>query len=102
MTDKWADHVISAVRYNAADTHIERVRVHRDEGNRMGPAQEATRTEVVESIERGHTFATVVKGDDGKWHYGATVGIVVIRGVKYIRTDRDATPEDNLGRLPRF
>ncbi len=27
MTDKWADYLISAVRYHAAETHIEKVQV---------------------------------------------------------------------------
>ena len=38
MTDKWADYLISAVRYNAAETHIEKVRVHVDEGDKVGGA----------------------------------------------------------------
>ena len=29
---KWADFAISAVRFNAAHTHIDRVKVHTDDG----------------------------------------------------------------------
>jgi hypothetical protein len=37
MADKWADYLISAVRYDAAGTHIDKVRVHEDEGEKVGP-----------------------------------------------------------------
>ena len=102
MTEKWADYLISAVRYNDAETHIEMVRVHEDQGDRVGAPTTWERSSVVASLEAGSTFMTITKGSDGKWTPGARVGIVTVRGTKYIRTDADATPEDNLGSLPRF
>lgn len=102
MTEKWADYLISAVRYNAAETHIEMVRVHEDEGDKVGAPTTWERSSVVASLEAGYTFITITKSSDSKWTRGARVGIVTVRGTKYIRTDADATPEDNLGSLPRF
>lgn len=102
MADKWADYLISAVRYNDAETHIEKVRVRLDNGDSVGPASEWARSEVIARLEAGHSFVTIVKGSDGNWHKGATVRIVVIHGEKFIRTDADQTKEDNLGNLPRF
>jgi hypothetical protein len=101
MTDKWADYLISAVRYNAAETHIEKVRVHVDNGDSVGPASEWTRAKVIAQLEAGYSFVTILKSN-GKWQKGATVRIVVIHGEKFIRTDADQTKEDNLGSLPRF
>jgi hypothetical protein len=101
MTDKWADYLISAVRYNAAGTHIEKVRVHVDNADSVGPASEWTRSKVIAQLEAGYSFVTILKSN-GKWQKGATVRIVVIHGEKFIRTDADQTKEDNLGGLPRF
>lgn len=102
MADKWADFLISAVRYNNAETHIDKVRVHEDEGDKVGTASARERTTVVNQLEDGYTFATITEGAEGKWKLGAKVRIVTVNGTKYIRTDADATEEDNLGALPRF
>ncbi|HEY2334737.1 MAG TPA: DUF3892 domain-containing protein [Solirubrobacterales bacterium] len=102
MADKWADYLISAVRYNTAKTHIDKVEVRNDNGDSVGAPSVWNRTDVVSGLEDGDTFETITKGSDDKWNRGAAVGIVTVSGVKYIRTDADATPEDNLGSLPRF
>lgn len=102
MTDKWADYLISEVRYNGAGTHIDQVRVHEDKGEKVGPASTWERTTVVSQLEGGYTFATMTKSADEKWQFGAEVRVVTVNGTKYIRTDADATEEDNLGALPRF
>lgn len=102
MTDKWADYLISAVRYNAAETHIDKVQVRQDEGDSVGSPSTVERTTVVSRLEAGYTFVTIVKGANDKWQRGAKVRIVTVKGKKYIRTDADATEEDNLGSLPRF
>jgi len=102
MRERWADYLISAVRYNAAETHIEEVRVHDDLGDTVGPPLMIKRTTVVERLEGGYTFVTIVKSSDGSWRKGARVRVVTVRGTKFIRTDADRTAEDNLGNLPRF
>jgi hypothetical protein len=101
MADKWADYLISAVRYNDAETHIEKVKVRKDEGESVGQPSEWTRKKVIESLEAGYTFVTIFL-KDGTWKKGAKVGIVEIGDEKFIRTDSDATKEDNLEDLPRF
>jgi hypothetical protein len=35
MVDKWADYLISAVRYNVSETHIQAVHIHTDNGSRL-------------------------------------------------------------------
>jgi len=102
VADKWADHLISAVRYNPAETHIDQVEVRNDNGDSVGAASTWARTDVVKGLEGGDTFATITKGSNDKWQRGADVGIIVVNGTKYIRTDADATSEDNLGSLPNF
>ncbi|MDX6288027.1 MAG: hypothetical protein QOG53_3512 [Frankiales bacterium] len=103
MASQWADYLISAVRYNAAETHIDKVRAHPDKGESVGSGTETSRTRIVSLLEAGTTFATIVWNSATKsWNYGAEVAIIAVAGEKYIRTDPDNTKSDNLGQLPRF
>lgn len=82
MTDKWADYLISKVRYNDKHTHITHVYVHVDNGDTVGEGTSETRQWVVNKIDSGYTFYTIFKGDDGKWKKGQkwlrTVSTVLI------------------------
>jgi hypothetical protein len=99
---KWADYLITAVRFNAAGTHIEAVQYREDKGDSAGSASEALRSKVIEWIERGYSFCTATKGSDGNWHKGAIVKVVIIDGKQFIRTKSDGIAEDNLDNLPSF
>jgi len=100
--DKWADYCISAVSYNSKKTHIEKVKVHEDNGDTIGNPSVWLRTDVVSSLESDNTFVTISKGTDGKWKEGEDVRIVKVNGTKYIRTDSNKTASDNLRNLPEF
>jgi hypothetical protein len=103
MATKWADYLISAVRYNSAGTHIDKVRVHPDYGDKVGPGAEYTRTRVVSLIGTGNTFATITRSAAGQqWNLGAKVAILQIDGAQYLRTRPDRTKADNLDNLPTF
>jgi Protein of unknown function (DUF3892) len=102
MADKWADYVITAVRFNTTGTHIESVQVRQDDGESIGAATTTSRSEVVRLLEAGYTFCTATKGDNGKWNKGAAVKIIVIDGNKFIRTKNDGIEKDNLDDLPTF
>ena len=102
MADKWADYVITRVRFNSAGTHIEEVETYEHTG--AEPTNQTTRSRhtVVTQIESGYTYCTGTKGSDGKWHKGAEVKVVTIDGEKYIKTKADKTKKDNLDNLPTF
>ena len=102
MTDKWADYLISQVRYNEAETHIVKVVSHTDNGDSVSEGTELARSTVVIRLAEGSTFMTITKNVEGKWARGAQVRAVTIGGEKYIRTDADSIKKDNLGSLPRF
>jgi hypothetical protein len=99
---KWADFCISAVRFNAAHTHIDYLRTHPDNGDALGVAQTYARSQVVAAIQTGTTFATVFRAEDGNWKFGAKVFIIHVHGIPYLKTVADGTPRDNLDRLPEF
>lgn len=47
-------------------------------------------------------FCTIIEGTDNKWNQGAVVEIVTISGKDYIKTVKDSSEKDNLGKLPTF
>lgn len=101
---KWADYLISAVRYETSSTehHISQLRVHADRDDTMGPAETWTKNQVVVSINGGQRFKTIYKKADGKWYMGEDVRVVVIDGESFLRTDANKIKADNLGELPEF
>jgi len=101
MANKWADYCISSVQYNLDHTHINKVKIRPDNGDALGAESEWARAEVVNSIQSGKTFVTIVKNDNN-WKKGEDVRIVPVNGTKYIRTDANSKAEDNLGKLPEF
>ena len=61
-----------------------------------------SRTTVVGDIESGKTVMTAVKGSDGKYYAGEKVHVITVNGYKYLRTDANSTPRDNLENLPTY
>jgi len=98
---KWADFCISAVRYDTTESHIDKVRVHVDNGDTLSNPAEWTRAQVVSAIEGKRSVITVYD-KDGKWRRGEDVRVIVVNGIKFIRTDTNYRAADNLGNLPRF
>lgn len=100
--EKWADYGISAVKFNDGENHVDQVRVHKDKGNAMGDAEVWPRERVISALESNYTFITILNYNGGVWDEGKEVNIVQVNGNKYIRTDKDQTPSDNLDNLPKF
>jgi Protein of unknown function (DUF3892) len=99
---KWADYVITEVRFNERHTHIDKVRAHEDNGETLGSAREQARLDVVKAINNGTTFVTAFRSNDAKWQKGEDVFVIGINGADYIKTKRDNTAKDNLDNLPEF
>jgi hypothetical protein len=102
MTDKWADFVITAVRFNSAGTHIEEVQTYEHADTALINQTTKNRHTVVTQIESGYTYCTATKGSDGKWYKGAEVSVVTIDDEKFIKTKADTSKKDNLDNLPTF
>lgn len=98
---KWADYGISAVRYNAAHTHIDLVRAHPDNGDTIGAGAEYDRMTIIKAIKDGVTFVTMVS-NGGSWQKGQPVYIIKVNGVEYIKTVDNGLARDNLENLPEF
>ena len=98
---KWADYVITAVKFKKEKRHIEQVQIWTDNGE-LANEQTTTRSEVVRLLENGSTVVTAYKNNINKWNRGDDINIVEVRGNKFIRTDGNSIEEDNLGNLPEF
>jgi Protein of unknown function (DUF3892) len=99
---KWADYVITRVRFNAAGTHIEQVRLYEDDGERLVNETTKTRSSVVAEIEAGYSYCTATEDRGGKWQKGAEVKVVTIQREKFIKTKADDIRRDNLDDLATF
>lgn len=98
---KWADYLISAVRYNSSGTHIDNVKVHEDKDDSVSAGKEWTRKEVVDALSKGKTFCTIYKSKDNEWSKGEQVTTVAVT-TTFIKTKADKKDVDNLENLPTF
>ena len=64
---KWADYLISEVRYIETTTtkHITSVKVHEDKGDKVGNSTIWNRQEVINAINLKSTFCTIIKTEKG-------------------------------------
>jgi hypothetical protein len=100
--NKWADFLISAVKFNDKHTHIDKVRAYPDNGDNLGSLIEQSRANVVAAIKKGTTFITIFKNEEGKWKKGQPVFTINIHGTEYIKTVDNGKAIDNLDNLPEF
>ena len=101
MNNKWADYLISAVRYDIARTHIDSVQVHQDNGVSVGSPTIWKRSQVVAAIANSYTFVTIYL-ENNTWKKGEDVRAFRVGSNLYLRTDRNNRASDNLGNLPEF
>lgn len=99
---KWADYCISHVRYDSSKTHIEQVKIHPDLGDSLGVPSTWVRDDVLDALRNKESFCTITSGANNEWLQGAKVQITTIGGIDYIKTVKDSTEKDNLGKLPTF
>lgn len=102
MVKDWGDYGISAVRYNSKETHIDQVRIHKNNGGAVGPAGIWSRQQVVSTLKLNYKIITLPKDSSGNWLVGAEVMIINVAGTEYIKTVNDGAASDNLENLPRF
>lgn len=93
MPDYW----IVAKRKNPIGTHIAAVKI----AVPGGTPYQVTKAEAVALLEIPKTISTLL-WKNGEWKEGAKVHLYVLGSAKYIRTDPDKTPADNLESLPDF
>lgn len=98
---KWANYLISAVKYDDDHKHITHLKVHEDKGDKVGERQSYSRQKVVDAINSGTTFITIYK-ENKTWQKGQKVFVIEVNGVSYLKTVDNKKEEDNLENLPEF
>lgn len=100
-TKKQADYAITRVRYNSNKTHIEQLEVRTYLGTTHIHTSIWRRADVIKAIENDVAFVTAI-WEGNQWKLGADVHIIPVDDEKYLRTDNNKSPQDNLGNLQTF
>ena len=101
--NKWADYLISAVRYNSSSNNrtISYLKVHEDVGESVGESKTWTKDELIDALIKGKTFVTILKDGSGNWKRGSDVSIKSSKEI-FIRTDVKNISGDFMEDLPDF
>jgi hypothetical protein len=103
MMDKWADYLVSAVKTNSDQKHIDFVECHSDFGCVVCENIIVSRVDLIINLKKGCTYATVFRTAIGKWRKGQEVHLVNVNGEDYVRTDlKDTYASDNFDEVPEF
>jgi hypothetical protein len=95
--EKWADYLISAVRYEKflEGLKISHVKVHKDDGLKISSGQTWTRNEILDAMFNGKSFSTIFRDEKGNWKKGRSVHIKK-EDSDFIITDTDDQYSDVL------
>lgn len=97
--NKWADYLISAVRYsNQRREYISYVKVHPDESDNIGKGFTWSRDEIIEALSSGKSLMTIYKKDTGDWKKGVVVNLIRNKD-SIIITDIQKSNSDHLSGL---
>jgi len=99
---KWADYLISAVRFSKNGDHryISHVLLHEDGENSIGIGVKKTKDEVIKLIDDEKTVRTIRWSyQTALWNNGAEVSTEKRGDIRYLRTHPDASVQDNLDNL---
>ena len=99
---KWADYLITKVRYNEDNNFIEYLEVRKDKGFFVEDGELKRREIIIDSMKEGISFFTakkVTKNDKTLWIKGGKVYLVNAFGNYYIRTDELKLEKDHLENL---
>lgn len=97
---KWADYLISAVRYSEEQNKkiISYFKVHQDKETAIGEGYTWSRDEVINAVNEGKTFYTIHKKNNGNWEKGNNVALIPASSGMVI-TDNNFSFQDQLSQL---
>ena len=97
---RWADFLISEVRFGK-DNKIEEIKQHTDDGQAISEGTMVKRTDIFHNIENGKTYKTIFHSLKG-WKLGDDLKAFKVRGIHYIRVDKNKVGQDFLGPILQF
>lgn len=99
---KWADYLISAVRYSPDHKKIIELKQHKDLDGSIGEGEIVKRDAVASNIKKGISYMTIHNGSSKTWKRGEKIRTFVVNGEYFIRTDKNKVGQDNLGLMTEF
>ena len=97
---KWADYLISAVKYDS-DRRIIQVRQHKDTGEAIGDGEIVDKATIASNINNGISYKTIFSSLS-TWKLGDRVKTSRVDNDFCLRIDDNKVKHDNLGPLPEL
>ena len=97
--EKWADFLISEVRYGKNHL-IAEVKIHTD-NEAISDSTTVPRSEITHNIKKGKTYKTIFHSLKG-WKVGEDVRLFHVSGDYFLRVDQNKVDQDNLGLILQY
>jgi hypothetical protein len=99
---KWAEYLISEVRYSPDHHHILQVKQHKDLDGEVSEGEIVDKANVASNLKKGASYMTVHNGSSETWKRGEKIRGFLVDGEYHIRIDKNKVNQDNLGMLNEF
>ena len=98
--EKWADYLVSAVRYEDefGPGKILYLKIHQYNGGEIGSGTTWSREEVIRAMQEGKTFITIYKNGTAKWIKGGRISLIKLQ-LGYALIDMDNSGRDLIANL---
>jgi hypothetical protein len=97
---KWADYLISEVKYGKNHL-IEQVMIHTEDEGEISSGELLDRSQISHNIKNGKTYKTIFHSLKG-WKEGDSVQVNRVDGDSFIRIDTNKAEQDFLGSILQF
>jgi hypothetical protein len=92
-----SNYYVNAVHYDSDRNVIEKLR-----GINNSKDFDFLRSEVIEKIDSGLIFYTLVKDKNEKFNPGERIDVYTVDGTKWLKTKKNDIKKDNLGNLIEY
>jgi len=99
--EKWANHLISAIRYSPDHKYITELVQHEDQDDSISQGTIVKKLDVTDAIKKGKSYMTIYNSNDN-WKIGEKIRVFMVDGEVFIRNDKNKVNRDNLGQLPEI
>ena len=99
--EKWANHLISAIRYSPDHKYITELVQHEDQDDSISEGTIVKKLDVTDAIKKGKSYMTIYNSNDN-WKIGEKIRVFMMDGEVFIRNDKNKVNRDNLGLLPEI
>ena len=99
---KWAEYLISEVRYSPDHHRILQVKQHKDLDGEVGEGEIVDVSNVASNLKKGVSYMTIYNSSSENWKRGEKIRGFISNGQYHIRADKNKVGQDNLGLLNEF